>query len=690
MAGVSKLQNISKNEIIRIGSRESPLALAQVHEVETLLRQQGIRLNYELRTFKTAGDKDKKTLLTSNPADDFFTNTIDQALLNGQIDAAIHSAKDLPQNLHPHLEIVALTTCLDDTDVLVSPISFAKLPPGSRIGTSSFMRQESIKAMRPDIKLVNIRGTIQERMELIKIKKVDGIITASCALKRLKLGHLIQDVFPWETTPLQGQLAVICRRGNEQFKKIFHCLDVKRSYGKVYLIGAGPGDQELITLKAINILKKSDCVFYDYLVDPALLRFASRAEHIYVGKRKGCHALSQSELSRRLRLKAVEGKIVARLKGGDPLIFGRGADEMAYLRSFHVPVEVIPGISSATGIPSVLGIPLTARGVSSSVAFVSAHGEGESTSGKDTVHIPDTQTIVFLMGLSKLSLILQSLRKRKWNINTPIAIISRGTRRDQHILIGTLATIEALVRKNPVKPPSLIIVGKTVDFYRPSREFKKILFLGTHPQEYRSLGQLIHWPMIKIAPVKFTASQRNKMLHILADSKMVLLTSEYAVEFFFKLLSQRAKDIAIIKNKDFAVIGGHTAQALLDKGVHPKFIASQETSQGMFAELKKRLKLKGVTIIFPRSSLPNPYLKTALTKAGADVSEIAVYQNVKPKKRALPNEEIQSIIFTSPSTVTNFINDYGKIPAHWEILCKGPVSQQMLAKHGYSAQVITR
>lgn len=676
--------------LVRIGSRQSPLAIAQVEEVVHLLAAQGICLSHQRKLFNTAGDDDKSTPLTADLADDFFTNTIDQALLKGQIDVAVHSAKDLPQHLNPKLEIVALTSCLDDTDAWVSPVAFQQLPLKAKVGTSSFLRQEAIKAIRPDLKLVNIRGTIDERIELVKSGRVDGIIVASCALKRLNLSHLIKDVFPWEGTPLQGQLAVVCRRGHEQFKKIFQCIDVRRTYGKVFLIGAGPGDQELITLKAVEALKKSDSVFYDYLVDPALLRFASQAEHNYVGKRKGCHAFSQSELSRQLRLKAMEGKSVARLKGGDPLIFGRGAEELTYLRSYHIQTEVIPGVSSATGIPSSLGIPLTARGVSSSVAFVSGHGEEESSQKKTIIRIPDTETVVFLMGLSRLPQIIRSLRNKKWPADTPVAIISKGTRRDQHVLKGTLKTIENLVRKNPLKPPALIVVGKTVDFYRPPQELKTMLFLGTHPQEYHSLGRLIHWPMIKILPVEFTAVQKEKFLRVLRSAEMVLFTSEYGVDYFFGLLKKLDRRFDLIKSKSFAVIGAHTAQALLDQGFHPKFIASEETSEGMFKELERRLNLKGLKMVFPRSSLPNPYLKEALIKAGASVCEIAVYKNVKPPKRELPHEEIHSIIFTSPSTVTNFLNDYGSIPATWSILCKGIVSRRMLAKYGYTAQIITK
>lgn len=680
----------NNSDLIRIGSRPSPLALLQVNEVVDLLQEKGISLQYELIKIPTQGDQDKKTRLTSNVADDFFTNNIDHALLKGKIDAAIHSAKDLPQKLNPKLEVVALTSCLDDTDAWVSPTPFDRLPSKAKVGTSSFLRQDAIRRLRPDLKLVPVRGTIQERIRLIEEGKIDGIIAATCALKRLKLERLIKDIFPWEGAPLQGQLAVVCRRDDQNLKKIFGCLDVRRTYGKVYLVGAGPGDQELITVKAIRILQKADCVFYDFLVDPALLKYAPRAEHIYVGKRKGAHAISQAELSRQIKIKAMSGKSVVRLKGGDPLVFGRGADEISYLITFGITIEVVPGVSSATGIPSSLGIPLTARGISSSVAFISAHGEEENLSPKAAIHIPDVQTIIFFMGLSKLPQIIKALRKKKWEVNTPVAVISRGTRRDEMVLTGTIQTIQKIVKSNFVRPPALILVGKTVDLYRPVRESRNILFLGTHPEGYRSLGHLIHWPMIKISPVILTATQSQKVYNMFRRSSVVLLTSEYAVEYFFKFLERFKDSDMLIKDKDFAVIGAHTAQALLDKGVHPKLIATEETSEGMFRELKKRMVLKNKEMFFPRSSLPNPYLKTALTKVGAKVHQVTIYKNSKSPRRPLPDIEIHAVVFTSPSTVEAFMNDYGRIPPSWEILCKGPASQRALAKYGFSARILTQ
>jgi len=673
---------------LKIGSRKSPLALVQVQEVIDLLKLSGLRINTDLYSFETAGDQDKKTPLTQNVADDFFTNTIDQALLDHTIDVAVHSAKDLPQKLNPSLTIVALTSCMDDSDAWVGVAPFADLPVNARVGTSSFLRQEFIKSKRSDVQLISIRGTIQERLNLLDNRKIDGFIVATCAMKRLKLEHRITEKFPWEGTPLQGQLAIVCRRDDQQMKQLFRPLDARLSYGSVALVGAGPGDPELITLKAIESLKKAQCVFYDYLVDPTLLRYAPKAEHVYVGKRKGAHAIKQAELSRLIKLKAMEGKNVVRLKGGDPLIFGRGADELAYLRAYHIPTEVIPGVSSATGIPSQLGVPLTARGVSSSVAFISAHGEDECSKPSLPIAIPDTQTVVIFMGLSKLSEIIHAFRLKKWPEDTPVMIISRGTKKNQQVIKGTLQTIEQAVATVQLKPPALIIVGRVTDFYQPVDKHKNILFLGTHPQEYSALGNIIHCPMIQISAKKFSLKERKTILQRLSEAQVVLLTSEYAVEYFDKFLEVSRQSLSSLKNIDFVVIGSYTAQALLDRGAHPRIIAPVETAQGVYQELKRRMKLKDLKIIFPRSSLPNPFLKKALIKAGADVFEFSVYENTPARKRPLPKISIDSVVFTSPSTVHNFLKDYKKIPESWEILCKGPVSLKALKDQGYSGSII--
>jgi uroporphyrinogen-III synthase len=190
--------------------------------------------------------------------------------------------------------------------------------------------------------------------------------------------------------------------------------------------------------------------------------------------------------------------------------------------------------------------------------------------------------------------------------------------------------------------------------------------------------------MIKIVPVKFSKVARRYFLNQIQASDFVIVTSEYAVECLFRLF--KGDDL---KEKNFVAIGSHTAQALLDHDMHPRLIASDETSEGLFKELEKKFDLDGASIVFPRSALPNPYLKRALIKAGAKVKEVAVYRNLKPAHRALPKASIDAAVFTSPSTVVNFIKDYGKIPASWEVLCKGRVSQKALEKFGYKAAIIT-
>ena len=657
--------------------------MVQVKEVAGLMAP---GFSYELTVYKTRGDQDKDTPLITPPADNFFTDTIDEALLRGEIDAAVHSAKDLPQVLRKGLEIFALTPSLDDRDAWVSTIAWHDLAVGAQVGTSSALRRQQVKKLRPDLQLIDIRGTIEERLMLIGLRKVDGIIAAACALKRLNMEDLIRDVFPWEGTPLQGQLAVVGRAEDKALKELFRAIDVRQKYGHVTLVGAGPGDPDLISLKGIKALEKADCVFYDYLIDKNLLRFAPRAEHMYAGKRKGEHTMPQEELSRLLKVKAMQGKNVVRLKGGDPLIFGRGADEIQYLAGYHIHVDVIPGITSATGIPSYLGVPLTGRGMSSSVAFVSGHEEGEREESKP-VKVPTADTIVFLMGLTKIKEIVAAMKTQGWPAETPMLVVSRGTRIDEQTVCGSLETIENMVYDADLKPPALIIAGKPVGLYKP-RPRKVLLHCGTNPELYLDLGRIISWPMIEIKPMVFTDEQRAKLTEDFVRSDLVILTSPSSVEHFMKTILE-IKPFADVRKKIFAVIGKFTGQALEEFGITPQIISAEETAQGFFKTLMAIMHLRGKKILFPRSSLPNPFLKESLENQGAAVAEWTVYLNTKPPRRDLPNTEIHGVVFTSPSTVKNFLEDYETIPGHWEILAKGPATQTTLKEAGYSSKVIS-
>ncbi len=673
---------------IVVGSRLTPLALTQVKEVFSLLSRANVKLSYELKVYQTAGDKDKKTPLSANPPDDFFTNTLDSALLKGKIDIAVHSAKDLPKRMHQGLEILALTPSIDETDVFVGKQPIAKLKKGAKIGTSSTLRTDALLALNPKIKTVNIRGNINERLAMVDQGKLDGIVVASCALKRLGLANRITEILPYEATPLQGQLAVIGRKGGALLKELFSAIDVRLKYGKVTLVGAGPGHPDLITVQGVQCLKKAGCVFYDYLIDKKLLEYAPQAEKVYVGKRKGEHTISQPELSKMIRMKALEGKYVVRLKGGDPLIFGRGSDEIEYLKAYHIDVDIVPGVSSATGIPALLGIPLTARGVSSSVAFISGHGEKETEKAPKPLKIPKVDTIVLLMGLTKLKEIVRSFKKAGWKPSTPFLIVSKGTTSEEKIVSGTLKRIELLAKKAMLEPPALMVVGEVVKFLQPKESYRDtVLYLGTHPQKYQALGDVIHYPMISISKAKFTPQDAANLAESLSDYQMIIFTSHYAVKSFFEILLGQKSLLENLKNIDYVVIGPKTAQTLRENGIEPKVISKVETSEGLLSELRKRYQLKGMRILFPRSSLPNPFLKDSLTKDGAMVREVTIYDNTKPPKRDFSFQDVTKVVFTSPSAVKNFLSDYGAIPKTWRILCKGPVTQKALKDAGYESEV---
>ena len=663
---------------IKIGSRQSPLAKIQVQEILSLIN---LAHPYELINLKTQGDIDKKTSLSSNPADNFFTNTLDEALLDKRIDLTIHSAKDLPKDLPEGLAIYALTKPLDESDSWVSPYALENLPAGAKIGTSSPLRGQMIKALAPQAILTDIRGTIEERLAMLDAKIIDGLIIATCALKRLNLEHRIKSLLPWEAAPLQGQLAIVGRAEDHELAKIFEPIDIRRHYGHVYLVGAGPGDPELITLKAIKALKEADCVIYDYLVDPSLLKYAPRAEQIYAGKRKGNHSLPQAAISSLLRQKALEGKVTVRLKGGDPLIFGRGADEISYLRSYHIPVSVIPGISSATSIPSSLGVPLTARGISTSVAFVSGHGEAEDNQSNPELTVPRADTIVFLMGLTKLNQITTSLTNAGWTKEKPIMIISNGTKSTQRVIKGTLGTIEGLLSSNPLEAPALIVAGDTVNFYKQNKT-KVFLHCGTHPENYLSYGQMIPWPMIDLKTAVLNETEQQKLVSDFKNCDFVILTSPNSVIHFTKTMLNLLP-LSVVQQKIYVVIGRATAELLECSKIMPHLISSEETAQGLFKLLHQFVDLKGKKILLPRSSLPNPFLKESLIKEGAQVIEWTIYENIKPPKRPLPAFPIDGIIFTSPSTLKNFLEDYGTIPDSWQIYAKGPVTEKALIEAGY-------
>jgi len=363
----------------RIVSRASRLALIQVDEalaaLDPYLPAGEARPRFVTKTLESFGDRHKGlSLLDGTAPPDLFTRELDEELRSGRADFSIHSAKDLSLPLAPDLEVLALLAPADQTDSLACRPGLGptldKLPRGARIGTSSPLRQKELRALRPDLEVLGIRGTIEERLGQVDRGLFDAVIVATCALHRLKLSHRIGQILPFATHPLQGHLAVTAPRGNPELRALWAPLDVRRGWGRVFLVGAGPGDPELLTLKAARLLRQADVVFNDSLANPRLLE-GVKAEIRFVGKRGDAGGELQDKINLALYEAATQGKRVVRLKGGDPMLFGRASEEMDYLEQRMVEVELVPGVSSALAASSYTQIPLTEREVASSVSSAS-------------------------------------------------------------------------------------------------------------------------------------------------------------------------------------------------------------------------------------------------------------------------------------------------------------------------------
>ena len=279
---------------IRVIARQSRLSQLQVQEAMARFPE----IDYLLETLSSYGDKHQQiSLLNGEAPADMFTRELDEALISGRADIAIHSAKDLPYPLDDRLEVIALFPPFDQSDSLVSRehLTLAQLPAGSSVGTSSPMRRRELLALRPDLKIVGIRGCIEERVRQVRDGEIDAAIVATCALKRLGMEDDISEVLPFETHPLQGYLAITARRGRTDIKALFERVDVLHRQGHVTLVGFGPGDPELLTVKAVKALQQADVIFYDDLIGKDYLETLT-AEKIYVGKRSGKHHAEQADI----------------------------------------------------------------------------------------------------------------------------------------------------------------------------------------------------------------------------------------------------------------------------------------------------------------------------------------------------------------------------------------------------------
>ena len=442
--------------------------------------------------------------------------------------------------------------------------------------------------------------------------------------------------------------------------------------GTVYLVGAGPGDAGLLTLRGAELLRRADVVIYDRLVNPELLHLAPpAAELISRGKRQD---VSQEKLNELMIAKAREGKCVVRLKGGDPYIFGRGGEEAEALAVAKIPFEVVPGVSSIAAVPNYAGIPLTHRDHTSNFTVFTGHeGEGKSTSSLDFDQIARISgTKVILMGVTHLHELTQALLARGMSGDTPVAIIERGTMGDQKSVTGTLATIEPLAAKANIKPPAITVIGEVVKLRDKLNWFERRPLFGQRVVVTRARAQarelsdrltahgaeVLEIPCIKTVQPSRLQDVADALLELNSYDWLVF-TSPNGVTSFFDFFFKAFHDTRDLGGPRIAAVGPGTAAKLQEMHLQVDLMPDEPMATKVAAAFKKFETIENLKICLLRAEVANPELPQALEALGAIVDDIAVYKTVAETEdngagAKLLEAGADWITFTSGSTVEHF------------------------------------
>lgn len=488
------------------------------------------------------------------------------------------------------------------------------------------------------------------------------------------------------------------------------------SIGKVFLIGAGPGDPGLITVKGLECVQRADVVIYDYLANERLLEHRRPdSELIYVGKQGGRHTLPQEEISSLIVRKAKEGKVVARLKGGDPFIFGRGGEEAEECVDHGVPFEVVPGVTAATAVPTYAGIPLTHRDHTASVAFVTGHEDPTKPESKlhwDKI-ATGIGTLVFFMGMKNLQSIVENLVSNGRSSSTPVAAIQWGTRTDQRVVRGTLSDIVRKVQEAKLGPPSIVVVGEVVGLRDKLNWYESKPFFGKRIVVTRSRDQAsvfaeklidlgatpIEFPSIEVVPPS-NWDELDAALRELASYQWLVFTSANAVRFFFQRLRELGMDIRALHGLKICAVGPKTAESLETFSLQADLIPEEFKAEGVIAALGG-MSVKGVRFLIPRAKVAREIIPDKLRERGAEVTVATAYENVRPTtdvdrvRKLFQDGKISAVTFTSSSTVNNFVEMLGKseykpFMKGVAVACIGPVTAKTAEEYGMHVDVMPK
>ena len=444
--------------------------------------------------------------------------------------------------------------------------------------------------------------------------------------------------------------------------------------GIVYLVGAGPGDPSLITLRGMEYLQRAEVVVYDYLANEQLLNHApAKAELIYAGKVGGRHNQGQDEINNVLIKKAKEGKVVVRLKGGDPFVFGRGGEECEALRDAGIPFEVVPGVTAAVGASAYSGIPLTHRDITASVAFVTGQeGKDKEESNIDWDRLSlGGGTVVFYMGITTLRRNMQRMMEHGRPSETPVALVRWATTPSQQVLVGTLADIADRADECSFKPPAITIVGEVVALREKLKWFdkrtlcgKKIIVTRAAEQAGEFSGKLTvrGATVLECPTIRLVEPESWQLLDLaireLHDYDWLVLTSANAVRFFFQRLESLGLDARALAKCRICAVGSRTADEVRTFGIKPDLVPADYQAEGVVEEFS-RLDMINSRVLYPRADKARDVIPRELKRLGAHVDSPIVYRNIFPERLppetlfALEKRSVDCITFTSSSTVQN-------------------------------------
>jgi uroporphyrinogen III methyltransferase/synthase len=506
---------------------------------------------------------------------------------------------------------------------------------------------------------------------------------------------------------------------------------MKNEKGVVYLVGAGPGDIGLLTVKGLRCLQKAEVVIYDFHLNAQILNYINHdAEFIYAGKRGGHHTMTQDEINAAIVQKAKEGKIVCRLKGGDPFVFGRGGEEAQVLAKEGLRFEVVPGVSSSVAAPAYAGIPLTHRLYSSSFAVIP--GYEDTTKEESAIDwkklATGVGTLVFLMAVKNIDVLAQKLIENGRRPDTPVAVIRWGTRPDQKTIVSTLKDIATRVREKEIKPPAVMVVGDVVKLRDELKWYEerpmfghRVLVTREHAGGFEQLedlgAEIVHFSTVEIVPPA-TWEELDRSIDRISEYHWLIFTSTNGVKYFFRRLFERGVDIRELKGLKVCAIGTKTAAEVQKFGIRvdlvpDKFRAeglieafvkegrSEETgvrSQSPKPETQNSQPLAGRRFLLPRAEVAREVFPDEVRRLGGIIDVPVAYRAVKPElhgkrlKRFLKEGRITIATFTSAATFNNFREimgeDADEMLRNVAIAVIGPVTARAIEKTGRTVDII--